>query len=91
MAYQTEQESFWAGDFGDKYIDRNAGLSLVAANVALFSRILSRASQVRSVTEFGANIGLNLRAIKLLLPEAALTAVEINHSAAQALREWGGC
>ena len=23
MNYKTEQESFWAGQFGDNYIDRN--------------------------------------------------------------------
>ena len=25
MEYNTEQESFWAGDFGDHYIERNKG------------------------------------------------------------------
>ena len=23
--YQTEQETFWTGEFGDEYIDRNSG------------------------------------------------------------------
>ena len=25
MSYSTEQESFWAGNFGNDYIDRNKG------------------------------------------------------------------
>ena len=40
--------------------------------MALFARILSRTEKVRSVIEFGANIGLNLHALRLLLPDAKL-------------------
>ena len=29
MTYKTEQEAFWAGEFGNAYIDRNQGLSLI--------------------------------------------------------------
>jgi pseudaminic acid biosynthesis-associated methylase len=83
---RTEQEEFWAGEFGDKYIERNRGDAIVAANIALFSRILSRTGPVRSAIEFGANIGLNLRALRQLLPEARLSAVEINKNAVRVLR-----
>lgn len=24
MTYKTEQENFWAGDFGNDYVDRNS-------------------------------------------------------------------
>lgn len=85
--YQTEQEKFWTGSFGDSYIDRNAGKSLIASNTALFAEIFSHAKDIGSVIEFGANIGLNLIAIKSLLPEAELTAVEINTNAAAELRK----
>jgi len=51
--YQTEQERFWAG-------------------------------------EFGANIGLNLMALRQLLPEADLSAIEINRKAVESLRRLGG-
>ncbi|MCH7973662.1 MAG: pseudaminic acid biosynthesis-associated methylase, partial [Bacteroidetes bacterium] len=40
--YTTEQEKFWAGQFGDDYIDRNEGELWVAANTALFAKILTR-------------------------------------------------
>lgn len=31
MAYRTEQEEFWSGQFGDAYIERNQNQQIVAA------------------------------------------------------------
>lgn len=87
----TEQEGFWAGAFGDEYTQRNVGDGWIAANTALFAKVLPRTRAVGSVIELGANIGLNLRAIGQLLPRAELAAVEINASAAKELRGWKGC
>lgn len=89
-SFATAQEGFWAGEFGDDYSKRNVGNGWVAANTALFAKILDRTRSVGSVVEFGANIGLNLRAINQLLPNAKLSAIEINRTAAEELREWGG-
>ena len=89
MSYKTDQEEFWAGAFGDEYSDRNVGRGWIASNAAWFSKVLARTSGVRSVIELGANIGLNLRAIEMLLPEAKLAGVEINKVAADTLRSWG--
>lgn len=89
MTYRTEQEAFWAGEFGDQYIERNAGAQIVASNTALFSRILRQCGPIGSVIEFGANIGLNLMALRSLLPEATFSAIEINAKAAAALRRLG--
>lgn len=89
MSYGTAQESFWAGEFGDDYSDRNVGANWIAANTALFAKILARTTNVGSVIEFGANIGLNLQAVERLLPGAELAAVEINGTAAERLRGWG--
>lgn len=83
----TEQEDFWRGEFGDAYVSRSQGADLIAARTALWSRILKSCSGVESVTEFGANVGLNLRALTTLLPKAGLTGVEINASAAEELRK----
>lgn len=88
--FKTEQEKFWAGEFGDDYIGRNMGREMVAANIAFFSRILGRTRSVRSVIEFGANIGLNLQALRALLPDVALSAIEINRKAAAELEKLGG-
>lgn len=85
--YQTEQEKFWAGEFGNAYIERNIEDRIVAGNTALFSKALRGAGQISSVVEFGANIGLNLRALGHLYPDANLSGVEINAQAASVLRE----
>lgn len=86
----TEQERFWAGDFGDEYTRRNRGQAVVAANTAFFARVLSRLPKLGSVLELGANIGMNLLALRRLLPEARLSAVEINESAARELQRIEG-
>ena len=85
--FRTPQEQFWAGAFGDDYTDRNTGPRWVASNLALFARILSATRGVNSVLELGANRGLNLLALRQLLPEARLSAVEINARAVEELRQ----
>lgn len=89
MDYKSEQEVFWAGEFGDEYIDRNVGEDVLASNTSLFSEVLKRTGQVGSVIEFGANVGMNLRALKTLIPNASYFGVEINANATRQLRELG--
>src|SRR5688572_16151651 len=86
MSNLNEQELLWSGDFGNAYIDRNRDPRWVASNLALFSRVLQRTSSIRTVLELGSNIGLNLRALRTLLPDAGLSAVEINENAAAELK-----
>jgi pseudaminic acid biosynthesis-associated methylase len=86
MSFATEQEGVWAGEFGDAYTKRNEGDDLLASNVALFARALQRAGKPASCIEFGANIGLNLRALAILSPNQEQHAVEISAKAVVALR-----
>ena len=75
---KSDQEAFWAGKFGNDYVDRNSNHS----NVNHFSRILiSNRIAIKSTLEIGANIGLNLDAIKTLFPQAETFGVEINEKA----------
>jgi spore coat polysaccharide biosynthesis protein SpsF len=85
MNYRTDQESFWAGKFGSDYSQRNAGAKLLASNLAFFSKALASAAPVDSCIEFGANIGLNLEALRQLFPDIELSAIEINADAVLAL------
>lgn len=85
MAFKTEQENFWAGDFGNEYIGRNEDLQIIAGNINLFSKILAQTIGVKSIIEFGSNIGNNLRAIKALSPDSELSAIEINQKAVEIL------
>jgi pseudaminic acid biosynthesis-associated methylase len=86
---RTPQEQLWAGEFGNDYIVRNRDSALVESNRALFAKILSRAQGVTSAIEFGANIGNNLHALRDLLPQGELHAVEINATAAAEIQAWG--
>ncbi len=87
--YKTEQEKFWAGEFGNDYIERNRIEELVAGRRYVFSTILSKTRDVKSVVELGANIGTNLLAIHSILPSAELNAVEINEKAVETLKGHG--
>jgi pseudaminic acid biosynthesis-associated methylase len=85
--FKTDQESFWAGEFGTEYIRRNQGDALLASNLAFFSQALRSALKAETCIEFGANIGMNLRALKLLYPSQQQSAIEINSDAAAELKK----
>ncbi len=86
MTFKTEQEQFWAGDFGKQYIGRNQGDELLAANLAFFAKAMQQARAPDTCIEFGANIGMNLKALKLLYPGQQQFGIEINADAAAELR-----
>ena len=83
--HNSPQEQFWAGEFGNDYIARNRGDQLLASNIAFFAAALRRAGPLTSCVELGANIGMNLRALKLLYPQLRCNGVEINADAADEL------
>lgn len=85
--YKTDQESFWAGEFGTEYIKRNQGGALLASNLNFFTKSLQSAYEINSAIEFGANIGMNLKALKLLRPLIDISAIEINDEAVNLLSE----
>lgn len=86
--FKTDQEAFWAGDFGNEYIGRNIGNNLLASNLAFFSKALATTNGVNSCIEFGANVGMNLRALQLLFPSMAQHAIEINAGAVENLKKF---
>lgn len=87
----NEQEEFWLGEFGKAYIERNKGAQLLASNTNFFSEIFSKNVKPATILELGANIGMNIRAIKTLLPNVSIDAVEINPTAHQILARTGLC
>jgi len=82
MKFKTDQEAFWAGSFGTEYIQRNKDNALLASNINFFAKALRAARGVQTCIEFGANIGMNLKALKLLHPTHEQHAIEINADAA---------
>ena len=87
MEFKTEQEAFWAGEFGIEYIKRNKSHDYLKANINLFSEVLRNIYPIKSCIEFGANIGMNLKALKFLHPEIDLYGIEINKRAAKELKK----
>ncbi|MEX0307178.1 MAG: pseudaminic acid biosynthesis-associated methylase [Ruegeria sp.] len=88
--YSTPQEAFWAGDFGNEYIQRNQSERLLVPKIAAWSQMLRTCAQLNSVAELGCNIGLNLMALSKLRPEIELQGVEINEAAAAAAQKIKG-
>jgi pseudaminic acid biosynthesis-associated methylase len=87
--YQSDQELFWAGDFGNKYIDRNCSDKLLFSKVAMWAKMLRSASNLSSIKELGCNIGQNLIALNKLRPDIQLSGYEINESAAKRASDLG--
>jgi pseudaminic acid biosynthesis-associated methylase len=88
--FNTLQEEFWAGEFGDEYIARNESPELLSSNIAMFSKILATVDTLPTqVLEVGANVGMNIRALQQLLPGTEFTGVEINKAASERLKSTG--
>ena len=88
--FNSAQEEFWATEFGNSYITRNQSASLLASNTVLFADIFSSIESIpKSFLEIGANIGMNIKAIQTLAPEAQFTGIEINKQACEVLAKTG--
>ncbi|WP_165176962.1 pseudaminic acid biosynthesis-associated methylase [Desulfovibrio sp. ZJ369] len=83
MRKLSEQEQFWASEFGDEYISRNSLEALIGPDIAMWSDILKNCSQLpETAFEMGCNIGANLYALKCIIPNIKISGVEINTKAA---------
>lgn len=90
MSYKTEQEAFWAGDFGDDYVDRNDLVpELVGQRTACWAHMLGKIAPIETAFEVGCNRGLNLVSLKRLQPHVKMKAIEINAKAAEIARAQG--
>ena len=89
-SFKTEQENFWAEEFGNDYIERNQGAQLLASNLNFFTKALAKAGKIHSCKEFGSNIGMNLKALALLYPNIKLQGIEINQKASEELGKFIG-
>lgn len=85
------QIEFWRGAFGDEYAERNAlDPAALRSRLAMWARVLAPLAgrEPASVLEVGANIGINLAALRHLLP-STLYALEPNDKARRRLIETG--
>ncbi len=83
----TSQLDEWRGEFGVAYIERNSATpERVQQRADAMSKILDHIDDAlpQSIIEVGANVGLNLRALKVVVG-AELIAVEPNYAARKIL------
>jgi pseudaminic acid biosynthesis-associated methylase len=87
--HKTSQEEFWASkEWAKNYIERNDSVEIIKSNIKMFSDIFSRCEgDINSMIEFGSNIGLNLHAIKTLMPNIDISTIEINDLAVEELKK----
>lgn len=84
--FNTDQEKFWNEEFGNNYIKRNNSQTIFENKKNLFQQIFVNIEEINSIIEFGANIGLNLKAIQDITSNTLqITAVEINKQSCQEL------
>jgi len=84
---ETEQLDAWRGDVGDAYTTRNvANDAALSSRTRMWARILDPlvGDEPKSILEIGANLGLNMRALKQLT-NARRIAAEPNLSARERL------
>jgi len=86
----NSQEDFWAFEFGEAYIGRNDSNQLLESNISFFSEVISDLNpKPDEFLEIGANIGMNIRALQEIIPNANFTGIEINKKACSELRKTG--
>jgi spore coat polysaccharide biosynthesis protein SpsF len=85
--YKTKSEEHWVSEEGDAWQERcDLNDSVLASRIALYTSVLRRTHNIKSVFEFGPGAGHSLLAVKTLLPDASYSAMEINAKAAEILK-----
>ena len=80
----TEQEAFWKSTFTKDYIKRNKNYNRIAT---IGKDLLENKVNITSAIELGANIGLNLDALKKIYTNSETFGVEINKYAFKILKK----
>lgn len=85
----THQEKFWKSAFGSEYIGRHSKSKWVKNNVFFFKKCFKKikSNKIKTILEFGSNIGLNLIALNKLLNLKKIKAIEINNVAYKSLQK----
>ena len=82
MKFKTEQEKFWAGEFGNEYLLKWA--KFLASNLHFFSKAFNQLGSPNSLIEFGANVEWIWERLSYYF-NIELSGVEINKTASEEL------
>jgi pseudaminic acid biosynthesis-associated methylase len=78
MSFNSEQEKFWATTYADDYIKKNSQFDHQLGAEAWNKILKVTRGQVGNYLEFGCNIGRNIDQLKLVLPDAKPSIIEIS-------------
>ena len=78
MSFNSEQEKFWATTYADEYIKKNSEFDHKLGARAWDKMLEKTHGGVANYLECGCNIGRNIEQIKIILPEAKPSIIEIS-------------
>jgi len=81
MSLNNEQEKFWATTYADDYIKKNSNFDHRLGAEAWRKMLKEAQSGVSNYLECGCNIGRNIEQIRLVLPDAKPSIIEISEPA----------
>ena len=81
MSYNSEQENFWATTYATDYIKKNSSFDNQVGAEAWKKMLKGTQGEIKNFLECGCNIGRNIDQIKMVLPEAVPSIIEISEPA----------
>lgn len=81
MSLNSEQEKFWATTYADEYIKKNSHFDHKLGAEVWRKMLKETAGGVGNYLECGCNIGRNIEQIRLVLPDAKPSIIEISEPA----------
>lgn len=81
MPYRSEQERFWAKTYAQEYIEKNRIFDHELGAQAWSLMLRATDGKIASYLECGCNIGRNIEQLKLVLPDAQPSVIEISKPA----------
>src|SRR3989338_3210522 len=81
MSYNSEQENFWATTYATDYIKKNSSFDNQLGAEAWAKMLRGTQGEVNNFLECGCNIGRNIDQIKMVLPDAIPSIIEISEPA----------
>jgi N-acylneuraminate cytidylyltransferase len=80
-AFNSEQEKFWATTYAVDYIKKNSAFDHQLGTQAWARMLQAAKGDIGSYLECGCNIGRNIEQLKLVLPDARPSVIEISEPA----------
>jgi pseudaminic acid biosynthesis-associated methylase len=81
MSYNNEQENFWATTYAADYIKKNSSFDHQVGAKAWAKMLHGTQGTINNFLECGCNIGRNIEQIKMVLPDARPSIIEISEPA----------